>query len=271
LPVTEDKGGATAHGSKSASMYADAPPRPVLHERRTYEPLWPAERFIVPLLRKEIEAAIAQYATPARGSRKTLDVGCGGQPFRGLLEKIGYSYCGIDANPTDGNADVKCAADEPLPSELITRGPFDFVLCTEVLEHVADWGAAFANFQLLLAPGGRALVTAPHFYQLHEEPYDFWRPTLHAIDYYARRAGLQVLCRRAAGDAWDVLGTILPNCQFAATSPRLFDRAIAKAVRIAVRVMNRALLSRTLQRSVRVQGRIYISNVVVLEKPEAAP
>ncbi|HTU34202.1 MAG TPA: class I SAM-dependent methyltransferase [Candidatus Acidoferrum sp.] len=253
----------------SAAGVVKAPPRPALDERRTYEPQWPAERFIVPLLRQEIEAGIAKYATPALGNRKAIDVGCGGQPFRSLLEAGGYSYRGVDANPTEGcTVDVTCAVDQPLPAELMKLGPFDFLLCTEVLEHVADWDAAFSNFRRLLAPGGRALLTAPHFYQLHEEPYDFWRPTLHAIDYYARRAGLQVLCRRAAGDAWDVLGTILPNCRFSAASFSVFDRAIAKAARIAAGIANRALLSRRLQRSVRVQGPLYLSNVVVLEKPE---
>ena len=52
-------------------------------------------------------------------------------------------------------------------------------------------------------------MTCPMFYPLHEEPYDFWRPTLHALDYFARRAGLRVVERQGAGDAWDILGTLL--------------------------------------------------------------
>lgn len=247
---------------------ADGPPRPTLNERTAYVPLGPKEQFIVPLLRREIEACVTQYAAPARGSRKAIDIGCGGQPFRSLLEGNGYSYCGVDANPTEGfPVDVNCAVDEPLPEELVGRGPFDFLLCTEVLEHVADWATAFTNFRVLLAPGGRALLTAPHFYQLHEEPYDFWRPTLHAIDHYARRVGLQTLYRHTAGDAWDVLGTILPNCHFVSSSHRFFDRALAKAVRTAAHFTYRALLQRRLQKSVRVEGLLYLSNVVVLENP----
>lgn len=247
---------------------ANAPPRPLLHERQTYEPQWPPEQFMVPLLRQEIEAVIPKYATPTLGNRKAIDIGCGGQPFRSLLEGCGYSYCGVDANPTEGfPVDVNCAVDEPLPEELVERRPFDFLLCTEVLEHVADWATAFTNFRLLLAPGGRALLTAPHFYQLHEEPYDFWRPTLHAIDHYARRVGLQTLYRHAVGDAWDVLGTMLPNCHFVPSSRRLFDRALAKAVRKAAQFTYRALRQRRLQKSVRVEGLLYLSNVVVLENP----
>jgi SAM-dependent methyltransferase len=181
------------------------------------------------------------------------------------LERIGYSYCGVDANTTDA-PDIVCAIDEALPPELLQRGPFHFVLCTEVLEHVADWSAAFANFERLLAPGGRVLITAPHFYQLHEEPFDFWRPTLYAIRHYARRAGLQPLYCNSAGDAWDVLGTVLSNCRFAASSPRLFDRALAKAVRVGARLASRALVSRKVQRSVRVEGTLYLANIAVLEK-----
>ena len=134
------------------------------------------------------------------------------------------------------------------------------------MEHVANWHTAFANFELLLASGGRALITAPHFYQLHEEPYDFWRPTLHAIDYYASRNRLQSLYRRAVGDGWDVLGTMLANCQFVASSRRLVDRALAKSIRAASRVTFSVLLRRNLQQRVRVEGPVYLSNIVVLEK-----
>lgn len=242
------------------------PSRPELRERTTYTPGLPEEQFIVPLLRCEIESCINHYATPARGAAKAVDIGCGGQPFRALLEHIGYSYCGVDVNADGGPVDVVCAADERLPDELLGRGPFDFLLCTEVVEHVADWQTAFANFNVLLAPGGRALVTAPHVYRLHEEPYDFWRPTLHAVDYYARRSGFHPLYRKAAGDAWDVLGTFLATCKFLPRSTRFRDRAVAKVVRVANRWMFSAILRGTFQRRVLGQSLMYLSNVVVLEK-----
>jgi SAM-dependent methyltransferase len=249
------------------AVTADVPVRPVLRQKTCYVPHSPPEEFIVPLLRREIETCIEHYATPPRGTAKAVDLGCGAQPFRASLEQMGYSYCGVDANPGEGpTMDFVCAVDGSLPQELLRRGPFDFLLCTEVLEHVADWHAAFANFGMLLAPGGRALITAPQFYQLHEEPYDFWRPTLHAIDYYASRAGLQPLYRHPAGDAWDVLGTTLANCRFVASSSRLRDRALAKAIRLASRLAFRVLLRRKLQARVRVEGPLYLSNVVVLEK-----
>lgn len=197
-----------------------------------------------------------------------MDIGCGGQPYRKMLEQIGYSYCGVDARTNDC-PDVVCAIDEPLPAALLERGPFDFVLCTEVLEHVADWGAAFANLERLLGPGGRLLITAPYFYQLHEEPYDFWRPTPYAIDYHARRAGLERLYSNNAGDGWDVLGTLLGSCVFLGSSRRIFDRALAKILRGGALLARRALATGKIQKFVRAQGAVYLSNVVVLEKGRA--
>lgn len=242
------------------------PERPALRQRKDYVPLEPRDEFIVPLLRAEIGECMQRFATPARGGRKALDVGCGGQPFRAALERIGYSYCGVDVSALEDGTDVICAIDKPLPDELRNRGPFDFVLCTEVLEHVADWAAAFANFEALLASGGRVLITAPQFFHLHEEPYDFWRPTPYAIDYYARRNGLKVLEQRRAGDAWDILGVLLPNCRFVPRSRRLADRAAAKALRAGARLVFRALLRRKVQRRVRADGPLYLSNIAVLEK-----
>jgi SAM-dependent methyltransferase len=255
--------------TNSKGMAVVAAPRPPLRERTQYTPYLPQEQLIVPLLRREIVSCIEQYATPARGAGKAVDMGCGGQPFRTLLQDIGYSYCGVDVNPDGGPpVDVLCAADEQLPEELLYRGPFDFLLCTEVIEHLADWHTAFANFGLLLASGGRALITAPYFYQLHEEPYDFWRPTLHAIDYYARRTGLRPLYRQAAGDGWDVLGTMLATCKFVPSSTRLRDRILAKGIRVGSRLMFHAILRGMLQQRVRAEAPLYLSNVVVLEKCE---
>lgn len=174
------------------------------------------EEFIVPLLRGAIEGAIraAAAAHSALGDRRALDVGCGGQPFRALIESVGYSYAGLDTQAQPGVALIYIGAidgDLPALQESANRGPrggFDLVLCTEVLEHVLDWPRAWENLSRLLAPGGRLVITCPHVYPLHEEPYDFWRPTLHALRAFAGRTGLSVFEARTLGDAFDVLGTV---------------------------------------------------------------
>ncbi len=235
--------------------------------RANYEPEWPQEQFIVPLLRQRIEVAISTYATPALVEGRALDVGCGRQPFRKALEFRGYSYTSVDVkqNP-EGVVDIVCAIDKPLPVELTSQGLFDFVLCTEVMEHVADWDMAFRNFATIVAENGRILITCPHFYQLHEEPYDFWRPTLHALKYFANRAGFQVIQQEAAGDAWDVLGTLLGNCWASPASNRLLDRGMTRLVASGHKWLFKLLCSRRLQQTVQLNGPLYLSNIMVLER-----
>ncbi len=242
-------------------------PRPFLSERPDYQPACPQEEFIVPLLRREIESALAAIAKPAPAGGRALDVGCGRQPFRQTLEAAGYSYFSLDAQQNvENTVDVVGAIDVPMATEIIDHGPFDFILCTEVLEHVANWDMAFQNLADLLSKGGRLLITCPHFYQLHEEPYDFWRPTLHSLQYFAWRQGLQTLQLKAAGDAWDVLGTVLANCQPWAKSRRLRDRGVSKLVRLSHRFIFKLLTSRRLQRMVIMEGPLYQSNIAVFQK-----
>src|SRR5919199_1880256 len=198
-------------------------------QRIEYSATSPQDQFIVQLLRKHIEQILSTYAKPTSPLSRALDVGCGRQPFRKDLEALGYTYMSLDAKQNlEETVDIVYEIDQPLTPEVIKQGTFDFILCTEVMEHVANWDVAFSNFAQLLAPGARLVITCPHFYQLHEEPYDFWRPTLHSLRYFAERVGLRSLHLVAAGDAWDVLGTLLANCQPSAGSSRLLHRGVAK-------------------------------------------
>lgn len=242
-------------------------PRPEIAERTVYEPQWPAEAFIVPLLRQLIEEGLRRYATPAPTGGRALDVGCGGQPFRRNLETLGYGYTGFDVrqNPA-ATVHVIGAIDAPLPEQLLRRGPFDCILCTEVLEHVARWDLAFTNLAQLLNPGGRLLVTCPHFYPPHEEPYDFWRPTANAVEFYAAAAGLDILELRRAGDAWDILGTLLTVTRCRAARPGWLDLVVTAMAQGQRRALMRVLGSSWLRRRVRLNSPLYLSVFAVCAK-----
>lgn len=249
-------------------MITNLQERPSYDRRPNYEPASAMEQFIVPLLRVHIERVIGALATPAPMQGRVLDVGCGRQPFRGMLETAGYDYVGLDVVQNSlNNVDVICSIDESLPQKLLTQSGFEFILCTEVLEHVADWDRAFLNLAALLAPGGLLLITCPHFYRLHEEPHDFWRPTLHALGYWAERVGLQVCEQKAAGDAWDVLGTMLGSCWPAPRKRCLSHRIASRFVMFAKSRLFKVLEKGRLQKVVALQGKLYLSNIVVLKKP----
>ena len=240
---------------------------PQLERRSNYEPGAPKDQFIVPLLRQHIEQILLTYAKPTSLHPRALDVGCGRQPFRKDLEALGYTYVSIDAQQNlEESVDVVCEIDKPLPPELINHGSFDGILCTEVMEHVANWDVTCSNFTQLLAPGGRLFITCPHFYQLHEEPYDFWRATPYTLQYFGNKFGLKVLHQVNAGDAWDVLGTLLGSFYSLPASRSLRDRILNRVVSQCRRLLFQLVVSRHIQTAVHLHSSLYLSNIVVFEK-----
>lgn len=53
----------------------------------------------------------------------------------------------------------------------------DGVICTQVLEHVANPESLISEIERVLKPGGKLILTVPFLWQQHEKPYDFTRFT----------------------------------------------------------------------------------------------
>lgn len=243
---------------------------PALRQRSAYVPQRRVERWMVPLLGQAIERQLRHCAALAPG--RCLDVGCGSQPFRAELERLGFGYTGFDVHQNaEGTVEVLGAIDAPLSEALLQRAPFRMILCTEVLEHVARWPEAFDNFARLLAPGGRLLVTVPHLWLPHEEPSDFYRPTSWALDFHARRAGLVPLEIVRLGDGHDVLGTVLAMTRVRAPRGRPWAWPLVLPFALMRRLALAALRFRELRAVVALETPLYLSTIAVIEKPAAAP
>lgn len=222
---------------------------------------------MVPLLAQAITARIERCAADGAGERLCLDVGCGGQPLRPQLTTAGFDYVSLDVTQNSaGTVDYLGAIDAELPQPLLDRR-FDFIICTEVLEHVANWPAAFANLTRLLKPGGRLLITCPHLWVPHEEPHDYFRPTSWALAHHADRAGLRSLEIERLGDGYDVLGTVLAAVRLRAPAGRPWMWLVAGPLAL-LRKLTLALLSRRFMRQgVELRTGLYLSTVAVFEKP----
>jgi SAM-dependent methyltransferase len=88
---------------------------------------------------------------PSTGGR-VLDVGCGSKKHSGAI--------GIDRSP-DTDADVVHDLDlVPWPLE---DGSFDEILLQDVMEHLRDPYAVFAELHRVARPGARVQLRTPHF------------------------------------------------------------------------------------------------------------
>ena len=216
-----------------------------------------------------------RFATSTRGSSgrcrrclasaspagAVLDVGCAEQPFRALIESSGRHYVGMDVvqNRTRSVAILSTLEAAPSPVR-----PFQVILCTEVLEHVADIDAAFAGLRRLTASGGAVVMTVPFMFPLHMEPYDFRRLTLHGVRRLAADHGFAVEAATPLGALPEVLATLIADASVLPVSRSPIARAKVGLLRLAAAALVRLLDARSLSTGIAINSNCYLSNGVVL-------
>lgn len=122
---------------------------------------------------------------------KLLDLGCGEKPYKLIYEDVCESSIGVDVETCRHEqkyVDVFASAD-CLPFENET---FDTVLCTNVLEHVANAEKAFQEISRVLKKDGYLVLAVPFLYPVHEAPYDFYRYTKYGIEYQMKKNGFKI-------------------------------------------------------------------------------
>lgn len=142
----------------------------------------------VTLVRKSIMQFLEGWAPLISG--KVLDVGAGNWGYaRRLFDHCEYLASDVSA---DFNVDIVLDLLNP-PDDAL--GAFDAVICTDVLEHVADPAGAVAGAQALLKPGGLLLLTTPFNYELHgtDSVRDYWRITGDGLRLLLGQAGFRRL------------------------------------------------------------------------------
>jgi SAM-dependent methyltransferase len=108
----------------------------------------------------------------ARGGR-LLDLGCGARPYAPLYQAAFEECIAADFEARTMGVDVRLDA-QALP---FRDDSFEYVLCSEVIEHVPNAHKALGEIARVLRPGGVLLVTWPFIYMLHEVPSDYARLT----------------------------------------------------------------------------------------------
>src|SRR5262249_527743 len=135
---------------------------------------------------------------------KILDYGAGLAPYRRLFPHADYRTAdvgpslvvrnGFVATPARNEAfatpDYTISADGSVEAESFS---FDYVLSTQVLEHVVDPQMHLAESLRVLTPGGKLVLTTPRMYEDHGSPYDFRRWTADGLKCDLRKSGFEVL------------------------------------------------------------------------------
>ena len=94
------------------------------------------------------------------------------------------------------------------------NGVFDAVLCTQVLEHVAEPKLGLKEIGRVLNPGGRLFLSAPQSWHQHQKPHDYYRYTSFGLRYLVEAAGLRVQSLTNMGGYFWFLAFQLQNINY---------------------------------------------------------
>lgn len=151
-----------------------------------------------------IEERVQAFAGGLAAGARVLDAGAGECRHAAQFQR--QRYTGVDLAIGDSTWDYRsldALADlERLP---FPDRCFDAALMVVTIEHLRRPGESLTEVGRVLRPGGRFLVVAPHQWEVHQSPHDFFRFTRHGLEFLLDEAGFDVVDLEAAGGLFRLL------------------------------------------------------------------
>lgn len=149
-------------------------------------------------------------------SGRTLDIGCGGKPFRPIFYNI-KEYIGIDFNYFSKNKDFKGGKPDLFFPENYSKTfrlpfkneSFDNVFSFQVLEHHKNPLKFFKEIIRITKKKGLILITAPFLYAIHEQPNDYWRITPFGLEEILKKYNVEILELIKEGSIFSTISILL--------------------------------------------------------------
>lgn len=149
------------------------------------------KKFLVPSC-FDVAEFIAGAAGQMPPDSLILDAGAGQCLHKSFFQR--QRYIAIDAAYGDAswnytNLDI-IGDTAQLP---FANNCFDYIICTQVLEHVKEPQALLCEAFRVLKPEGVIYLSAPQGWCVHQSPHDYFRFTNHALQYLFDKAGFNTL------------------------------------------------------------------------------
>lgn len=232
-----------------------------VEHRASYADVEGRDRWEVRAVNRWISATLPAIV-PDAPQGAVLDVGCGAQPFRSLIEANRRAYVGMDIGQ-NSTGTVSILGDLEHVETPATRYPI--VLCTEVLEHVVDIDLSFRGLRRLTMTGGLVMITVPFLFPEHLDPDDFRRLTEHGVAQLARDHGFSVVSSDRLGPAREVIATMLADVSVLPSTPTLRSRLKTRVLRAVRAWLVSRLASASLADHVTINSNLYLSSGIVLK------
>jgi SAM-dependent methyltransferase len=169
----------------------------------------PLHRYVLDF-EARIDDAAAEFAASLPAGARILDAGAGESRHAELFARQRYVALDLAVGDTtwdySGLDSIGDLTALPFPD-----GAFDGCLNIVTLEHVPRPGAVAAELARVLQPGGKILLIAPHSWEVHQAPHDYYRYTRHGLRYLLEEAGLREIEIRPMGGYFRLLSRRLLN------------------------------------------------------------
>jgi SAM-dependent methyltransferase len=178
--------------------------------------------IVMKYLTDDLKEVVLKYATG-----RVLDIGCGNKPYEVLFEGVTSGYVGCDVIQSNQNkVDVICEA----VNLQFEDASFDTAFSTQVIEHVEDPFKMLAEANRILREDGLIIVSAPFCWELHEQPYDFYRYTKYGLRAMFNKNGFEILELRANGGKWAAIFQMNINIIYSTFHKKTFLRKLIKGL-----------------------------------------
>lgn len=151
-----------------------------------------------------LDEAVARFAAELPDGARVLDAGAGEARHAPVFRR--QRYIAVDLAVGDAAWNYKhLDAVADLAALPLAAQSCDAAINVVTLEHLPEPGAALAEVARVLKPGARLLIVAPHEWEVHQEPHDYYRYTRHGLRYLLEGAGFEVVSVRGVGGLFRLL------------------------------------------------------------------
>ncbi len=150
-------------------------------------PVWDTYYYVSVLTRKAYEKTIPPLLDDGM-KYDIVDYGCGARPYEHMFGDHINTYTGIDVgNNPKANINIQPGEDLKIESSSV-----DFVLSSQVLEHVQNVEQYMNECFRILKPGGCLLLSTHGTWQYHASPHDYNRWTSIGLKTLLEKYGFEV-------------------------------------------------------------------------------
>jgi SAM-dependent methyltransferase len=158
----------------------------------------------------EIEDAVRSFARSLPVHARVLDAGAGESQYARHFAHC--RYCAVDLAVGDAAWDYgRLDAIADLTALPFRNGSFAAALHIVTIEHLREPSCALAEIARTLAPGAELLVAAPHEWEVHQAPHDYFRYTRYGLAHLLEKSGFEICELRPAGGYFRLLARRLLN------------------------------------------------------------